>query len=399
MLIQFKFKNYKCFYEENILDLMATQEKRHIESTININGNNILPVIAIHGANASGKTSALEALNFMFNFVKFSNQIDIKNNLPVNPFAFSIKSLKKDSEYEVSICLKDKEYRYGFSLNKEQINEEWLYTKKFTLNTRAKQKIIFERINNKVAFGKSYAKYEKTWNLFGKDSNLNTSKLLVLSNVAIKESNGIFRDLFDYIYKFDFRIESELKKTSIEILNQNNSIFQKFQHIINEFDPCLLGIKIDALDTEDGKQYNISGIHQNIDNSEMPIMIPLYKESNGTIRIFNIMPTILKNLETGGLLCIDEIDVKLHPLLFKKIVNMYMDKTINKNNAQLIYTAHSTFLFNSNDLRRDQLYLVDKDQDGKSKLYSLSEFRNLRPDADYEKKYLSGQFGAIPFNQ
>ena len=76
-----------------------------------------------------------------------------------------------------------------------------------------------------------------------------------------------------------------------------------------------------------------------------------------------------------------------------------MDKTINKNNAQLIYTAHSTFLFNSENLRRDELYLVDKDEFGKSNLYSLSEFRNLRTDADYEKKYLSGQFGAIPYEK
>lgn len=113
--------------------------------------------------------------------------------------------------------------------------------------------------------------------------------------------------------------------------------------------------------------------------------------------MFNIMPTILKNLEIGGLLCIDELDVKLHPLLFKKIVNMYQDKSVNKHNAQLIYTAHSTFLFNSDDLRRDEIYLVEKDLSGKSKLYSLSEFKNLRVDADYEKKYLTGQFGAIPY--
>ena len=72
---------------------------------------------------------------------------------------------------------------------------------------------------------------------------------------------------------------------------------------------------------------------------------------------------------------------------------------MNKNNAQLIYTAHSTFLFNSENLRRDELYLVDKDEFGKSNLYSLSEFRNLRTDADYEKKYLSGQFGAIPYEK
>lgn len=106
---------------------------------------------------------------------------------------------------------------------------------------------------------------------------------------------------------------------------------------------------------------------------------------------------ILNNLENGGLLCIDELDVKFHPLLFKKIVNMYKDKKINKNNAQLIYTAHSTFLFNSDDLRRDELYLVEKDQYGKARLYSLSELRNLRVDADYEKRYLTGKFGAIPY--
>ena len=399
MLLQFKFKNHKCFYDETFLDLMATQEKRHIESTINVNGNNILPIIAIHGANASGKSSVLEALDFMFEFIKFSNRIDINSDLPTNPFLFSKKSVRENSEYEISICLGNNEYRYGFALNKNQIDEEWLYTKKFALNTKATQKMIFERVNNKVSFGKSYSKYEKTWDLFGNDVNLNVSKLLVLSNVAIKEESGILRDLYDYICKFNFRIESEFKKASIDILSQNNLLYSKFQKIINEFDPCLLGIRIEAIETDEGKKYNISGVHKNIDDSSTQTLIPLHRESNGTIRIFNIMPTILKNLEIGGLLCIDEVDVKLHPLLFKKIVQMYMDKSINKNNAQLIYTAHSTFLFNSNDLRRDQLYLVDKDEFGKSKLYSLSEFRNLRADSDYEKKYLSGQFGAIPYEK
>lgn len=109
------------------------------------------------------------------------------------------------------------------------------------------------------------------------------------------------------------------------------------------------------------------------------------------------MPSILTNLENGGLLCIDELDTKLHPLLFRKIVNMYCCKEINKKNAQLIFTTHSTMLFNSEYLRRDELYITDKDEMGKSSLYSLSEFRNLRYDSDYEKRYLSGQFGGIPF--
>ncbi len=399
MLLQFKFKNYKCFYDETILDLCATQEKRHIESTIDINGINVLPVIAIHGANASGKTSTLEALDYMFDFIKFSNRFDVNSDLPTNQFVFSKKRAEENSEYEVSICLNDYEYRYGFSLNKKQIEEEWLYMKKFQADSKASQKVIFERNKEYVNFDKKYIKYEKAWNFFENDISLNINKLLVLSNLAIKEESGIFRDLYNYISKFNCKIESTFQKASVDILSKDDSVYNKFQNIVHEFDPCLTGIKIEAFDTDEGKRYNICGIHKNIDDGNAETLIPLNRESNGTIRIFNIMPYILKNLEIGGLLCVDEIDVKLHPLLFKRIVHMYMDKSINKNNAQLIYTAHSTFLFNSNNLRRDQLYLVDKDKLGKSKLYSLSEFRNLRVDADYEKKYLSGQFGAIPYEK
>ena len=118
MLLQFKFKNYKCFYDETILDLMATQEKRHIDSTVEINGNKILPIIAIHGANASGKSSILEALHFMFETIIMSNRIDINRDLPTVPFAFSDATRKENSEYEISISLNDYEYRYGFSMNK-----------------------------------------------------------------------------------------------------------------------------------------------------------------------------------------------------------------------------------------------------------------------------------------
>lgn len=399
MLLQFKVKNHKCFYDEAILDLVATQEKRHINETIDVNGNKILPLIEINGANASGKTSLLEAMQFMFETITLSNKIDISKDLPTVPFAFSDKARKENSEYEISIALNDYEYRYGFSMNKNGFDEEWLYKKKFSLNTKATQKIVFERIKEKINFGSSFENHKKTWELFGENTGVNTNKLLILSNVALKEENGLFRDIYNYISKFCFKIDNILKQqVSINILTENNLLYKKFQKIINEFDPCLLGIEIDELNDESGnKTYRVSGVHKNIDIKNKEILIPLHGESDGTIKIFNIMPTILKNLETGGLLCIEELDVKLHPLLFKKIVNMYKDKNINKHNAQLIYTSHSTFLFDSNILRRDQIYLVEKDLQGKSNLYSLSAFKNLRCDADYEQKYITGQFGAIPY--
>lgn len=396
MLLQFKFKNHKCFYDETILDLVATREIQNINSIIDINGNKILPIIELHGSNASGKTSLLEAMFFMFDMIKNSSKIDISQDLITFPFAFS--NNKENSEYEISIVLDGYEYRYGFSMNCHRIEEEWLYKRKFS-SSSTMEKIVFERDKESINFGKAYFKYKKMWELFSK--NINTNKLLVLSNVAIKEDNGLFRNIYNYISKFIFKSSSVLnEQISIDILSGNNLLYDKFQKIINDFDPCLLGIKIEKVNSDIlTNAYKISGIHKNIDDDKKQVLIPLQRESDGTIKMFSIMPAIIKNLEYGGLLCIDELDVKLHPLLFRKIVNMYKDKSINKNNAQLVYTSHSTFLLNSDDLRRDEIYLVEKDLNGKSSIYSLSLFKNLRVDSDYEKKYFTGQFGAIPFNQ
>ena len=152
MLLQFKFQNHKCFYDKTILDLTATLEKRHIEEIIDINGNKILPVIAIHGANASGKSSVLDALYFMCKTIKTSNYIDINNQLVTSPFAFSNKKFLENSEYEISFVLNNYEYRYGFSINKEEIEEEWLYKKKFTNNKRSIQKLFLKEIIIKLIF-------------------------------------------------------------------------------------------------------------------------------------------------------------------------------------------------------------------------------------------------------
>lgn len=389
MLLQFKFKNHKCFYDETLLDLVATQEKRHLETTFESNDINVLPVISIHGANASGKTGVLEALYFMFSIVKYSNSIDINDDLPVNPFIFNSKI--ENSEYEISVLIDDYEYRYGFEINKDMICDEWLFVKRNS--TRAVQKTIFHRTKKKVDFGKEYKKYNNIWDLF---KNQEYNKLLVLSSVALKDTDGIIRNLFEYISKFDIKLEGRLSnRINISFFNEENKLYDKFKTFLNVFDPCLLGIEVSEIEADGKKISIINGIHKSEDGNTM--LLPMNRESQGTWKLFSIMPSILTNLENGGLLCIDELDTKLHPLLFRKIVNMYCDKEINKKNAQLIFTTHSTMLFNSEYLRRDELYITDKDEMGKSSLYSLSEFRNLRYDSDYEKRYLSGQFGGIPF--
>lgn len=398
MLLQFKCKNHSVFYNETILDLTATQEKNYTDTLSDIKNTKVLPIIEIHGANASGKTSILDALAYMFYMIKFSNKMDVNDALPTVPFAFSEKAKKENSEYEFSIIIEETEYRYGFSLNANSFVEEWLYKKKISSGNDTKQKTIFERYKDKVTFAPSYNKYKGIWNFLEKSINLNINKSLVLSNVAIKEEKGELRSIYDYITKSSFKIDNNLnQKISINILKNNTSVYDRFEKLLKEFDPCLIRLDIKEEVTSSGeKTYGISGVHHDI-KTQKEKMIPLSLESAGTIKMFDVLPSILINLEVGGILCFDELDTKLHPLLFRRIVNMYKDKNINKNNAQIIYTSHSTVLLNSKELRRDEIYFVEKNNLGISNLYSLSEFRNIRIDSDYEKRYLTGEFGAIPF--
>ena len=226
MLLQFKVKNFKSFYDENVLDFVATQEKRHIETTFEKNGYHVLPILAIHGANASGKTSILEALNDMFYFIRNSYKMDVNELFPTKPYAFSKKTLKENSEFEISLCINDYEYRYGFSINEESIEEEWLYQKKFSFKTKASQKIVFERFRDEVTFGSFFQKYQKIWELF---KNVNEKKLFILSSIALKEEDGIFRNIYDYISNCSVKIERYFNRNrSINILNQNGVLYQKF---------------------------------------------------------------------------------------------------------------------------------------------------------------------------
>ena len=390
MLVSFSFKNHRSFKDEAFLNLSASAEKRHQETLI----NNLVPVVAIHGANASGKTNVLDALNLMIYFMKNSFIFDANNGLSRAAFKFVKDYLKDPTEFELTILMNGYLYRYGFLFDDDVIIEEWLYEKKHSIDNRSVEKLVFERQNKKIVFGKKYKKQEKIWGLF-KDV-VNSQKILVFSILSLKESEGIFKDLKDYINNIHVRVDNLNSSLSINILKQDNKLFNEFQKIINEFDPCLLGIDITKKDINGKEEYIISGIHKRVDSNE-EVMIPIDEESFGTWKIFSIIPIILYTLEHGGLLAIDELDVKLHPLLFRRIVKMFCNKEMNKNNAQLIFTTHSTFLLNSNDLRRDEIYLVEKDLNGKSTLYSLADFKNLRIDTDYEKKYLTGQLGAIPF--
>ena len=121
------------------------------------------------------------------------------------------------------------------------------------------------------------------------------------------------------------------------------------------------------------------------------------QESDGTLKFFNYSGAILDALEEGGTLIIDEFDARLHPLLTQKLVKMFNSPVSNKKNAQLIFVTHDTNLLDNSLLRRDQIYFTEKNKRSETVLYSLADFKGIRNDASYEKDYIKGKYGAIPF--
>lgn len=393
MLLQFKCKNHKSFYDEMILDLTATSEANHKSELLEKNGNYVLPVINIYGANASGKSNIFDAIWYMSSLVVYSLNNDLKEDLATFPFCFSNKSLKENSEYEVSIAVDDTEYRYGFTLNSNNICEEWFYSRPFNSKSVANDKIIFERNMNVVKFASKYNNYQKLWNLNSKELKC---KILVSSFLGNKEVEGPFRTIYDFMSKTIIKKSMYLERKEMVPLENNTKFKKDIMKIIRESDPFLSDVEfIPILDTNP-QQYHILGVH-NIDGKTVKIAIE--NESTGTIKMLRILPLIINSLEEGTIACVDELDIHFHSLLFKKIVFMFKDKKINKKGAQLIFSSHGTILLNTNDMRRDEVYFTEKNENGKSSLYSLADFKNLRIDSDYEKRYLSGKFGGIPFSE
>ncbi len=391
MLIQFRFKNHKSFYHEAILDMTATLEQRHSDYLIEKNGNKTLPVVEIQGANASGKTTVLDAFFTMAYLVIKSFDMNKTKPFEVNPFIFTDEYRKEDSEFEIFLNIDEKEYRYGFIANREEIKEEWLYEKPFKSNTTAKEKMLFEREKNNVIV-------EKFADIKDYEPFLDQKTLLlsILGRRRIQIADKIYDWFINGFYAKDFM---NIPTSIYELLYNNPDLVEKVERFMSEIDSCVEKIIIEKENKLEKEEYKIYCVHSDPKNRKKKYKMEISLESDGTFKAIALAPFIILSLEDGGTLFIDELDTKFHPLLYRKIVSMFNNPSFNKKHAQLIYSAHSTYLFDKDELRRDQIYLVEKDKNGMSNLYSLSDFENLRGDADYEKKYLAGEFGAIPFQE
>lgn len=401
MLIRFSFKNFKSFKNENCLDMEATSLKEHEYNIAKTENGDYLKIVAIYGANASGKTNVLQAFSYMKKKVLVSDDSRINNNLSEeNIFTFMINNEPISLEVEI-LAENNKIYKYGFEVLNNAIISEWLYEKRVN-----KFYEIFDRTNNNIEVKDNKNKLLGLANVDEKTLFLNVFAKIDKNN---EDFNNVYNWFIDanYLDLGDPNFENALNnRISLKII-EDKKYKEELLKFIKIFDATIDSINISPNSLEELK--NTNGVvkpelvHNGEDGNKKAL--PLVLESNGTMKMFHLFDFLMDTLRNGRVLFVDELDAKLHPLLTRYIINLFHNSEKNIGNGQLIYSTHDTVNLNKETFRRDEIWFVEKDKNGVSELYSLSNYiiedengntKKVRNDATYNKDYLTGRYGAIP---
>jgi len=422
MLIQFSIRNFKTFKEKTVLNMVAsnydksTREKENVFRQDDFNLR-LLKSSVIFGANASGKSKFIEGLMFMKQFVIRSSKDSQKGEpIEVEPFKLQTDSEKDSSEFEVIFLYKKEMFRYGFEVTNKKVISEWLYhrpkTKEVELFYREKQK--FEIHNRNFSKGATLAK-----------EDLIRENALMIS-VAGQFNDKISGKVLDWFK--GLKTISGLDETGYQGFTMSRTQDPKHKAKILELlkvaDLGIQDISLEILDVsklpkempqalkdmiskkvKDEEAEFISDVlatHKKFDSNKKHVGDIKFSmdddESSGTQKFFALTGPVLDSLENGYVLVVDELDSKLHPNLVCKLVSLFNSVEHNPNNAQLIFNTHDTNLLGSGLFRRDQIWFIEKDRIGVSKLFSLADFKSpVRKNENFEENYIRGKYGAIPF--
>lgn len=396
MLCQFTVKNYQCIKEEMTLDMQATGISEHVDRLIVCeDGELFLPLAVIYGPNGSGKSTVLHALYSLackvmrpICAVGCDNQECIKRSgsSVFMPFKFSKETVSQPTEFELFFRTEKSEYQYMLSVLRDKVVREELYTRPIS---NKKYTTLFVRkgasdINLKGSF--------RTYSCNGMSENLPLISYLGITH----RRNGHVKEIVNW---FEHCVEFINYGDPIEDAHITIAESGEIKDLVLKM---MIEMGIDISDYRVDKNEDRMRVYTTHSVDSKHYELDLTEESNGTIKLFGMLPHIARCLLEGTTLIIDELDAKLHPVLLKYIIGLFSDRSINKKGAQLIFTSHDLSTMNSETFRRDEIWFIAKGEDQSSMLYSLIEFkhedgRSERKDARYDKRYLEGRYGADPY--
>ena len=404
MVLQIRLSNFFSINEEVVLDMQAAslqtrESKDLLGNTFVCNDERLLKTVAIYGANASGKSNIIKAIRACVQMIFESHNYNENTIFAFTPFKFG--GVGKPSRFYIRFLIEGVEYEYSFTLTKTEIITEELY-----YYPNGRKKLVFTRDERKGPDKKDIYEFRSTIRR-PMDVAGNTSKKTLFVSRASQMDRDVAKDVFRYFNERFILNYFGYNSYSIEsLLNENKDLILKVlkaadsdivdirsQHELRSlttavFDP--LSNQLLSRDDIQKPQLKITTFHRN--NPEVPFDF-YSEESSGTQEFFHMMLTILNIIKGNKVLLIDEISMGLHVNLVEYILNLFHQS----ESAQLIFSTHNTNLLNMRKLRKDQVYFVNKRDDGSSDLYSLFDFKDFRENMDAEKAYLQGRFDAIPY--
>jgi hypothetical protein len=418
VLRSFRVANHKSIRDEQELVLLPAYDKMRP----------VTPVAAIYGANASGKSNLLDALRWMRYAVRSSYaEWEPGAGVPRHPFRLDKESRSRPSTFSVDLSLDDVRFTYGFSVSDAQVTEEWLYT-----YPRQRKRVIFERTGKKWTFGSTVAGRLDVIRGLTRDNALFLS---VAARSDVAETVPVYRWISSALTQY--RRQNYIRRAVIERLSASGPSREELLELVRTADVGIADVRVNPNATN--VEWTVRSLNEALRDSDTDMPRPrkavvagqtltasatqalgvstfaddvliffhgngdaqlgLRDQSDGTRSWLDLASVALDVLDTGGLLLADELDMSLHPRLVARLIELFADRRTNPGHAQLVFTTHDAVLLGTSlgvpVLRRDEVWFVEKDQQGATTLFPLSDF-HPRKEENAERRYLGGSYGAVP---
>ncbi len=425
MIISFSIENWMSFRDSVSFSMVASRERQHGNRVpiIAQHRTRILPVAAIYGGNASGKTNFFKALSFVKRLAVRGREPD--SLIPVEPYRLDSASIEKPSRFRLELLIDKIIYEFSFAVTRKKVVEE-----KLVKITSTSEKVLYNRQENTPNFDPSLDKDQFLHFAF---QGTRDNQLFLTNSVSQKVDN--FRPVYDWF------------KDTLMLIAPD-SRFEQFEHFLDEDHPLysIMNERLPQLDTgisrlggedipfesiplpervkselqeyiKENKTIHFDALserfiitskagelvarkmvsfHPRSDGTEAKFDIR--HESDGSQRVINLLPAFLavSAAKSKTVCVIDEVDRSLHPLLTGKLLREYLETCSTDSRAQLLITTHDILQMDQGLFRRDEMWAAERNRSGSTGLLSFSEYKDVRYDKDIRKSYLQGRLGGVP---
>lgn len=429
MLVSVSLENWMSFKNRVAFSMIASRERQHGERVPRVNKyqTRVLPIAALYGGNASGKTNFFKALRFAKSLVVTGPRPNTP--IPVEPFKLDKTMAGKPTSFVFELLIGEDIYEFSFSVTQKEVMEERL-----VLITATSERELYNRKKGTITLDKTYDTETRSFLEFAFRGTRDNQ--LYLTN-SVSQNIDAFKAVYDWFAVSLTLIAPDSRFGSFEqFLDENNRLYPAMNDALANLDtgitrlgfegipfdhlPASDALKAELQETvEEGMTVRIFGdpdfdrfvvtrrdgalkvqklVTYHRDNDNASVKFEMHQESDGTQRIIDLLPSFLTlaSQSTPKVYVIDEIGRSLHTLLIRRLLESYLATCSHESRTQLLLTTHDVLLMDQQLFRRDEMWVAERDDSGVSTLVPLSDYKDIRYDKDIRKSYLQGRLGGVP---